>query len=317
MIIRRKIWSIPIAVLALALMLAGALAVNGIAQAQSVENATFFIEYGETAVGIVTVEDLDGSDTESIDAISTDGDAVTLSGTGSGEFQVSVGTLTSEGTDAETQPITITAVDALTPAGVYSLTLKVEIDLDIGDNTDGDTGDADDADVTRTSRVTIHVIGAPVAPVQFHADPAKSYEGERVSTFGKDVRTDPQSIKITGLGPNSKILVNASAGGADATTGKLSSQDGLDFFLDPNDGSKIIAKVSGETLTPGAINFGIDIDSDVTKDGEDEDGTMDGVKDNDVDIAGVDVRTNLTNVVSVDWLEAGANIDTPPFAFTI
>ncbi|MCY4580482.1 MAG: cadherin domain-containing protein, partial [Chloroflexi bacterium] len=318
----RKIWSVPIAVLALALMLIGGMVASGVVRAQTVDNETFYMIVGAGAGLEVTVEGLDRTETDDTGnednangksaSISTADDAVTLTnsdGTAQTDFTVAAAATTSGGTtNAETQVVTITPAggDAAPDAGVYNLRLTVNIDLNDDNNRD-DEGDAtDDNDRTLTSSVTIYVVGAPSGDdrVPFHAASETAFEGERVSAFGKDLRNSPQFIQITGLGPNSKIAVDPTATGLDE--GVLASEGGLDFIVDPNDGSKIIAQVSDDPVADTAtIDFNISVDPDTT---------------DDTDTAlVVPVQASLTEVEDIDWLptaEDGTTVG-PPFSFTM
>ena len=309
----RKIWSVPIAVLALALMLVGGMVASSVVRAQTVDNETFYMVVGATGAMTVMVEGLDGSDSESLDAISTADDAVTLAGTGEDSFVAAAsGSPTTDGDADETQDVTITPAtgDDAPAAGVYSLTLSVEIDLDTSDDGSDDDGTlTNDDDRTITSSVTIYVVGAPSGDdrVPFHAASETAFEGERVSAFGKDLRSSPQYIQVTGLGPNSKIEVDSTATGADVTEGVLSSQGGLNFILDPNDGSKIIAQAAGDPVVSDTdtIDFNISVDPDTT----DETDTA----------LTVPVQASLTEVDDIDWLptaEDGTTVG-PPFSFTM
>ena len=66
---RKKIWSVPIAVLALALMLAGALLVTGIVQANTVYHVTITGPDGNAVPLTVMDSDIDGSDTTTQHAV--------------------------------------------------------------------------------------------------------------------------------------------------------------------------------------------------------------------------------------------------------
>ena len=98
-------------------------------------------------------------------------------------------------------------------------------------------------------------------------------------------------------------MVNDAAPGNDAAEGILSSQSGLDFVIDPNDDSKIIAKVAGDpAVTDGlTIDFNIDVDPDSTND---EDTAM-----------VVEVEASLSEVNPIDWSATEGN--EPPFTFTM
>ena len=219
----RKIWSIPIAVLALALMLAGGLVATSVAQAQSIASSryTFFdVQGSEGLVGTVTVRGLTTGESDQTDPpITNPSDDVVvdmsavLTGTGNESFLAVVGEridtdpiLDDDVNPVGTQPIAIGVnTNAQPEAGVYNLTLTAKVDLD--DDTDGpdaETTDLDnDEDRTITTSITIYVIGAGDS-VPFNADTSTAFEGERVSAFGRDLRSNPQYIQITGLGPNSK-----------------------------------------------------------------------------------------------------------------
>ena len=313
----RKIWSIPIAVLALALMLAGGLVATSVAQAQSIASSryTFFdVQGSEDPVGTVTVRGLttgesdqgENAVTNPSNDVVVEGSAV-LTGTGNEGFSATVGTRLDEDVDdtdvneAGTQPITIGVNTSAQPeAGVYNLTLTAKVDLD--DSTDGPDAETEnvvnDEDRTITTSITIYVIGAGDR-VPFNVDPTTAFEGERVSAFGRDLRSNPQYIQITGLGPNSKIDET----GADEEEGILASTDGLEFSIDPNNASRIIAKASGAAFTPFTpvdIDFNISVDPDSTVDG---DAALE-----------IGVFANLDTTGVIGWLAAGAG---PPFSYTV
>ena len=325
---RRKIWSIPIAALAIALLF-GALwmAESPFAKAQSsgpsVADATFFIGVDETDVGTVTVKGLNvATATPTSNALVIKAELEFMSGPGRDKFSIAtdaIGARVDSGDDAGTQPITITA--ASPDPGVYKLTLKTTIDTDDDDNSDDTGGNDDDANTTKESSVTIYVIGTePDAdkPVPFHVDPLKAFAGQRISTLGKDVRTNPQSIELIGMGPNSKIVPISQEDGEYSLNEsnpkrmlhKNTAIIPIEFFVD-NDG-KIIAKVGEEEVDVDAdtisIDFDVGIDEDTTKDGDDSGDETD----NDVDFT-VSVYVKLTAVASLSWTDGKA----PPYAFTM
>ena len=321
---RKKIWSIPIAVLALALMLAGGLVATSVAQAQSIASSryTFFdVQGSEDLVGTVTVRGLTTGESTSGDPpvtnpsndVVVDMSAV-LTGTGNEGFTATVGdridtdpTPDDDVNPVGTQPIEIRVNTAAQPeAGVYNLTLTAKVDLD--DDTDGPDAETtnlvNDEDRTITTSITIYVIGAGDS-VPFNADTSTAFEGERVSAFGRDLRSNPQYIQITGLGPNSEIGIDTSSLSADADSGLLHSVTGLDFFLDPNDGSRIIAKVSDDDVENATtINFNISVDPD-------------SENDDDAPLTIV-VTASLLTVGNIDWLPTTADApDGPPFSYTV
>ena len=331
---RRKIWSIPIAALALVLMLAGALVVSGIVQAQTIDRSTFHMVVGEIEALTVEVKGLDRSDDDNgkFAAISTASDALDLSGTGEAGFTPSPGDAPTGTTASETQDVNITPGPDVA-AGVYNLTLTVEIDSDTTENSDTTGGDSDslnDADRTVTSSVTIYVVGPPTTATQFHGDPNTSLPGQPISDFGRDLRTDRQSIQITGMGPNSKILADEETAdnGADAASGTLARVGNLDFSVDPSDRTKIIAEVFG-TIADATVSFTVNIDTDVTKDAPDDDNDStntddDGIKDNDPDLSltgDANIDIDVDAVTSLGWGDADetpAEGDIgPAFAFTM
>ncbi|MXY47091.1 MAG: cadherin repeat domain-containing protein [Chloroflexi bacterium] len=336
----KKIWSVPIAVLALALMLVGGMFASSVVRAQSSSGATYHML--TTATGAlapaIMINGLDRSDFANgrLAAISTStaagAEGAALSGTGSASFTTTLGGVPAGTTSDESQSVTITPAsgDNAPDAGVYNLTLTVRIDVDTG--TDGpDTGGTptDDNDRVITAPVTIYVVG--VTPnIQFHADPSTALAGQRASTFGMDVRNSPQAIKVSGLGPKSKIVVDGTVTGANAGSGVLSSQNGLTFTVDPSDRSSIVAHFSGAALGDDSTStFTVDIDTDVTKDTPDNDDSLDtdpwrgdGVPDNDVDLDGLSVTAALDTVTSLGWGDSeGATADAadmgPTFAFTM
>ena len=323
---RRKTWSIPIAVLALALMLVGGLVATSVAQAQSIASSryTFFVVQGSSdPVGTVTVRGLTtGEDPQGTPPVTNPSNDVVvdmsavLTGTGNEGFtafvQERIDTDPIDDDDVNpigTQPIEIRVnPNAIPEAGVYNLTLTAKVDLD--DDTDGpdaETLDVDnDEDRTITTSITIYVVGAGDR-VAFHADPDTAFSGERVSAFGRDLRTNPQYIQITGLGPNSEIGLDSAIVAeleAYAEDGILETAGGLDFSVDPNDGSKIIAKANGALIGAQTIDFDIRVDPDSTND---EDTAL-----------VVSVDASLTPVDSIDWLgTADAPAGGPPFSYTM
>ena len=337
----RKIWSIPIAALALVLMLAGAMAVSSIVRAQTIDSSTFYMAVGATDALTVEVKGLDRSEagatgiaddangkSASISTSTAAGElGVSLSGTGSDGFTPAAGTPPTGTTNSETQDVTITPGADVT-AGVYNLTLTVNIDLNDQNDRDDEGTATDDNDRAVTSSVTIYVAGPPEDNVQFDSDPNTALAGERASAFGRDVRVNAQYIQLTGMGPNSKILVDDAAGGTgDAASGRLARANGLDFFVDPNDRTKIIARYDATGAAPGAADaatFGIDIDRDATADtpedvGLTDDWDGDGIADNDRDFS-LTITYDADTASSLAWSTtdvAGATPNAPPFEFAM
>ena len=164
--------------------------------------------------------------------------------------------------------------------------------MDLDDDTDGpdaETTDLDnDEDRTITTSITIYVIGAGDS-VPFNADTTTAFEGERVSAFGRDLRSNPQYIQVTGLGPNSKIGIDTDEASADADRGVLNSESGLDFVIDPSNGSRIIAMVSDDPVIANEdIEFNISVDPDST---DDDDAPLT-----------IAVEASLGTVGSIAWL---------------
>ena len=316
---KRKIWSIPIS-LALVLVLVASVGLYSIVQAQTVGSShTFFeVQGGTDPIGTVTVRGLTtgetgtGASNDEVITEDNDNEGAVLSGTGSAGFIATVGARvdidpdpTDDVNPVGTQPIVIGVNGAAIPdAGVYNLTLTINVDLD--DDTDGpdaETTDLDnDVDRTITTSITIYVVGAPQGDdrVPFTVDPSTAFEGERVSTFGRDLRTNAQYIQVTGLGPNSKINGDTGATGFDAEEGILASISGLAFSVDPNDGSRIIAKASGATFSAADIDFDVSVDPDTTDD-----------TDTPLTIA---IDANLATTTSIDW---AADPNDPPFSYTV
>ena len=329
---RKKIWSIPIS-LALVLVLVASVGLYSIVQAQTATNVVAHMKTDDSGIiATVTVSGLTVGETDtdaSNDAIVAA--SAVLTGTNNTLFAPTIGTVVQTGDDAGTQPITIAPAAGNTAAGVYNLTLTAKVDRDIDDNDGTNTGSGsavdNDEDATVTASVTIYVVGGPTTATQFHGDPNTALAGQRASTFGMDVRNAPQSIKITGMSPNAKILVDDDGtAGADADSGVLSSQNGLEFSVDPSDRTRVIAKFSGATLSDDSTStIAVDIDTDATKDAPDDEdaGTTwddDGIADNDIDLDDVSFSAALATVASLEWNDA--DDDTlgdiaPSFAFTM
>ena len=305
----RKIWSIPIAALALVLMLAGALVATSIVQAQTISSSeTFYFAVGGSETGTVTVSGLEVAADPATDNVLSAALTDDATGGASANFTATVGTRVdvdsaTTGAVAGTQPITIGMDSTTSPdAGVYNLTLTAQVDLDIStDGLDADTTVDNDEDMELTTSLTIHVVGQMGDRVNFHASSETAVEGGRLSTFGRDLTDDPQYIQITGLGPNSEIEVDSNATGADVDEGILYSNNGWQFVVDPDDDSKIIARASGTNMVDiGDVDFNIIVDPDAT--------------DTNDTLLTVAVDANADDVSVLSWAGGDA---APPFTFYI
>ena len=327
---KKKIWSVPIAALALALMIVGGLLASSVVQAQTVGSShTFFAKQGDPTVldGTITVSGLvygETGDNASNDIVSS----AVLSASKPAHAAYFTSTpadgVATSGPAAGTQGVTIGQNDlaaSRAPAGKYDLTLTVGVDLDIDNDSDGDGEDSNDKDRTLTTSVTIYVVGPPAEDVQFDFDTKKAYTGARVSAFGMDLKSNPQYIQIAGMGPNSKILGSSEAVEG-RSAGALFEQDGVEFFVDPDNYDRIIAKFGSDVSSLKAdndVSFTIDIDTDATKDTPTSagiDGNWDGntVTNDDRDLT-LTVTYDTDVVGSLAWSTGTDRM--PPYSFTM
>ena len=324
---KKKIWSVPIAALALALMIVGGLLASSVVQAQTVGSSHIFITKQGSSGEIGSIE---------VSGLGTNGKVISAAwastDTAGKYFVLPADTsLVGDTSEGGKQMVAIShAGESLTkaPAGVYNLTLTLKVDEDITADSGTDNDIDNDEDKTLTASVAIYVIEAPTSSanaVQFHADPKTAFGGARVSAFAKDLKENPQSIKVKGLGPNSKIIPDTTETGADDATGKLAVENGLAFSVDPQDYTSIIVHFDdSQGGLPGSGNaaqsFAFFIDKDTTKDvpkasGESEGWKGDGDKDNDQDLS-IEVHYKIGIVSSLDWA-SGEGTKKPPYAFTI
>ena len=320
----RKIWSIPIAVLALALMLVGGLVATGVVQAQtppaqpSVPSSLVFTINGnegaqESAVGSVAVTER-GSDPVVLYDTLPDGYGLVSSGL-DGDPQVDhdgvtttdrvdLFTFAPAGTNGiEGGAISINSVitqEQLNSSRIrssYSFTYKLVLDTDITEDgsDDGDT-ETDDEDLVVQTRITVNIVRTS-RTLMFDVVTGRLFEGATISAVGNSLMGNALAYEITGLPSSAKILSAVTTAGTVGEVASTPETDDNDFLAFDINGNSINLVVSGGPVPPGAagatyaVEGTFTIDTDVTKDtafgqvGEDSDvDSPDTRKDNDPDI---------------------------------
>ena len=203
---RRKIWSIPIAALALVLMLVGALAVTGIVQANTVLGVTLTGPDGNV-VPLVMIDDGDADATTATAEYTFEYNAPAASYTG--EFtvtvptgrEITVGTPTDDNGDVDG----VQVGSELTPSA-RAQTLTVEHDL----ATPG-------TDTDRTLIINLALENAPPEPAAQIADRVLAIGTTTFTNDAGDVFTDPNgdSIVFTAFTSNPKVVTLGYAGDSD------------------------------------------------------------------------------------------------------
>ena len=358
----RKIWAIPIAAFAMALMFAILWFVEsptGIEAQVSPTPVSAYIEpvgtsyitaTGNTNNVVVTIKNLTNLAADAspptknrdviagsgVDSSTGDSRAYYLSGPDKDKFNIGIGGA-KDGT-ALTRTVTVTANGATASDTLYNVTVNVWIDNDTGTDSksEGDANDqnadaSNDRDLRLTANLKISVVGLDNAGttddrIDFHADNTKTFDGEAVSTLGRDLATNPQAIVVKGLGANTKVILAAGSSDRVFTSSEsdysAQATDGVQFFLASGSNSKIIAKKSSN-ITESDLDFRILVDTDTTKNTNtdafgDETNLSDAAKkSNDPDIAlTVDART--VPVTALNWVGDGPTAATyPTFRYTI
>ena len=233
----RKIWSIPIAALALVLMLVGALAVSGIVQAQSAPgvpgtmsvvapaNASPVVRFKvsnvpavDSTTGSSAIQEIvavvEGEINAAGDAVTTTTDPMLNTSRFTAVFERAAVpeqgvTLTNE---MRFDRVGVTASDGLTTGHIYRVKLTSYYDTDITEAAEEDdttnileagpqavdTEDDRDGSVVTTLTVYVPMVDTPVI---FQADVVKVVSGELISRVGRDISTNPMSFVIKNLGP--------------------------------------------------------------------------------------------------------------------
>ena len=297
---RRKIWSIPIAALALVLMLVGGLVATGVAQAQATGTksittgtalgsalvATEFVRIAadlddEAAViSMITIptgnavdevntmdvnefrNGLDELDT----AAGTKAEAIVgfeLDGPDKDLFVLDLGGTT---TQAALEVAAGAGVTIQNPAskGVFNVTVKIFVDNDLAVDSaaDTDTTPTNDRDEVNELAVTIYALKQDGADITFATTPILASQGDRiVSTEGAE-----KSVSLLGMPARAKVAsvaANTSSGGE--------CGGGGDTNFDANgDGNSAYITYGGDAPTISddpyelCIRFMVDTDGDLT-----------------------------------------------------
>ena len=171
----------------------------------------------------------------------------------------------------------------------YEFPIEIEVDADATD--DGDDADSitdNDVDVEYTATVVVDVLDlTDGATLTFHLENGQIYQGNRVSTFGKDLDTDPQVFTLTGLQSSHKI-VRALVCDESAANARAACTPDTELELDDTiDGNKFPIVIKDGGIGTGGVTASVlvEVDTDTGTDGDDS-GTD---KDDDVDITFVEV----------------------------
>lgn len=266
----RKIWSIPIAALALVLMLAGAMAATGLVRAQSTvtvpasitlpvdaSDTADFLWYKVSGYTAPAVGATSGSSAINTDVVETvvsvkdaSGTAVTDTATFTATFNGKDTTAT-DGTQYDRIEID---VDGFTAGNVYTVRLTATYDKDITkaatdnpDTTDifedgrdpnspgtADTTPNNDLDGQLVTVVTIYV--PVVAQNELIFQVQDSVKDNTISTVGDPIQTSPRSFIIDSMGTGTATLA-------------VPDQDPAHVTFHLVDGNKIQVKANANNLT--------------------------------------------------------------------
>ena len=239
----RKIWSIPIAALAIVLMLAGALTVTGIVQAQTAPSTMTAVVgvVGDTIAYEVTnppveAEAPDDSGPTDIEVVLTTWTGVDAAGNVISSPPTTTATFNEAAPSATPPTPANISLDTgeLTAGVTYTVKLIAVYDTDrevaAADNAattdvledgrtnaidDADTAIANDRDGQLRTTVTIHVPSVPASRA-FQVEPSKVVDGEIISRVGNDRASDPLVFEIDNLGPGTATVAVVDPAGTDA-----------------------------------------------------------------------------------------------------
>ena len=230
----RKIWSIPIAVLALALMLAGAMAVTGLAQAQNTPSAVASISIPVTSVDQDNVlwykilgytppannaqTGAGAINSAVVSTIVSKKDASGATITDSASFPASFNLEVDDATDGTQYDRVQINQNSLTAGAVYEVRFTATYDKDITKAATDDpaTTDINEAGGEDNTTVNDDLDGQIVTVVTFHVPEVdenalvyqvqNSVNGNVISAVGEDIGTAPRSFKIDSMGPGTASL---------------------------------------------------------------------------------------------------------------
>ena len=276
------------------LMLAGALAVSGIVQAQTPPPAPFGTFTGavgqEEAAGIITTVVLPNFDKQNQEPPEATPDTI-VSAVLSSDTPADLALFSSiDGNiDSDTGTVDITRAEGTLAAAPHTYELVLTIVVDQDDGTDSDTtgGPTNDADVTLRANVVIHVIDDS-DDLTFHAEGGQIFNGNQVSTFERDLDTDPQVYEVKGLQSNHKIVSAMVCSETETDGATCTAHAGLELGAPGGSKYPLMVKNSIAATTGGVVRF--IIDTNTAKDvedlaGEEDDAYAgDNFTDNDHDI---------------------------------
>ena len=245
----RKIWSIPIAALALVLMLVGAMAVTGIVQAQETPSApeamSASVDGNTSAVGddttIATVEvaDLDADDVIVARNL-FDADGVTANTV----FEIDASSVVTFNGDPNLETL---ADDAKVDS--YTVIVEHVIDLDnTADGTDGDGTLNNDPDLTLRTTLTVYVVRVET-PLAFQYQ--DWLPGGQLSVIGRDLDDDPVVFEVTGVDPAAEVTV-------------VDTNDSVELRADGNEISAWVQAMPAAATFTGTVT--VDPDAEATGD---------------------------------------------------
>ena len=218
---RKKIWSIPIAVLALALMLAGALAVSGIAQAAT-EGVTLMDPAGnEVQLVLAADDDAIGKTRAASYEFAYDNEDVLEGADKHWTVSVPSGrtiTAPSDALDQTDDPDGTQVLTTLEPATDSDRTQTITVEHDLTDTTSRVTGDNG---TDRTLVITLTLQNAPPMLTAQIADQELDREvgGDTFETTATNGFTDPNTddtLAYTAFTSNPKVVTLAFASDANA-----------------------------------------------------------------------------------------------------
>ena len=115
--------------------------------------------------------------------------------------------------------------------------------------------------------MVVHVIDDSDA-LTFHLETGQIFNGNQISTFGRDLDTDPQEYVIKGLQSNHKVVSAMVCTQASPTEDTCDAHAGLELGTPVGNSYPLMVKSSADIATGGASGVRFIIDTNTAKDTE-------------------------------------------------
>ncbi len=321
----KKIWSVPIAVLALALMIVGGMLASSVVRAQtpdpSLEKASVVGAVNgdadiadATVLATLTIGNWVGGTSGVVPEIEASAPGVTAfdnpaiiggptftdatNTTATPIFEVAAGTVA-----GTTLPLEISLTSAastaanadpatLNLASSYSFQVRTVIDRDITADAPADTDStvSNDRDIMLTGNVTINVMKVTDNNLQFDVVLSKAVKGAVVSGLRNPIGSTPLEWEVTGIGSRAKLLsIEDSGASGDFVVKETPAGSGKFRLFVENSGAA--ALTSALTLGGDGLTLTYDEDTSVDSDADADPATTDPA-------ANADVTIDITGVVT-------------------